>query len=78
MTIAQLLIILILAAAWPYALETFLTLLQAAVPPPPGGAASQAYQLVMQAASFTSQNATQLSIASILVTAVVVAWRGRE
>ncbi|MFZ8808074.1 MAG: hypothetical protein ACO2PN_08200 [Pyrobaculum sp.] len=78
MTIAQLLIILILAAAWPYALETFLTLFQAAVPPPPSGAASQAYQLAVQVASFTSQNAVQLSIASILVTAVVVAWRGRD
>jgi hypothetical protein len=77
MTIAQLLIILILAAAWPYALQTFLTLLQAAVPPPPTGT-SQAYQLVMQVASFTSQNAAQLSTASILVTAIVVAWRGRE
>jgi hypothetical protein len=77
MTIAQLLIILILAAAWPYALETFLTLFQAAVPPPPSGD-SQAYQLAVQVASFTSQNATQLSIASILVTAVVVAWRGRD
>jgi len=77
MTVAQLLIILILAAAWPYALETFLTLLQAAVPPPPAGA-SQAYQLMQQVASFTSQNATQLSIASILVTAVAVAWRGRD
>jgi hypothetical protein len=77
MTIAQLLIILILAAAWPYALQTFLTLLQAAVPSPPSGT-SQAYQLVLQTASFTSQNATQLSIASILVTAIVVAWRGRE
>ena len=78
MTIAQLLIILILAATWPYALETFMTLLQAAVPPPPSGAASQAYQLMLQVASFTSQNATQLSIASILVTAIVVAWRGRD
>ena len=78
MTIAQLLIILILAAAWPYALQTFLNLFQAAVPPPPSGATSQAYQLMLQAASFTSQNATQLSIASILVTAIVVAWRGRE
>jgi hypothetical protein len=78
MTIAQLLILLILAAAWPYALEAFLTLLQAAVPPPPGGAASQAYQLTLQVASFLSQNAVQLSIASILVTAIVVAWRGRD
>ena len=77
MTIAQLLIILILAAAWPYALQTFLNLFQAAVPPPPSGS-SQAYQLAVQVASFTSQNATQLSIASILVTAIVVAWRGRE
>jgi len=78
MTIAQLLIILILAAAWPYALETFVTWLQAAVPPPPGGASSQAYQLIQQAASFMAQNAVQLSIASILVTAIVVAWRGRD
>ena len=77
MTIAQLLIILILAAAWPFALQTFLNLFQAAVPPPPSGG-SQAYQLAVQVASFTSQNATQLSIASILVTAIVVAWRGRE
>jgi poly-beta-hydroxyalkanoate depolymerase len=78
MTIAQLIIILILAAAWPYALETFVTWLQAAVPPPPGGAASQAYQLMQQVAGFMSQNAVQLSIASILVTAIVVAWRGRD
>ena len=78
MTIAQLLIILILAAAWPYALETFVTWLQAAVPPPPSGATSQAYQLIQQVASFMAQNATQLSIASILVTAIVVAWRGRD
>jgi hypothetical protein len=78
MTIAQLLIILILAAAWPYGLQTFMTLLQAAVPPPPSGTTSQAYQLAVQVASFTSQNAVQLSIASILVTAIVVAWRGRE
>jgi hypothetical protein len=78
MTIAQLLILLILAAAWPYALETFLTLLQAAVPPPPGGAASQAHQLMLQVAGFLSQNAVQLSIASILATAIVVAWRGRD
>jgi hypothetical protein len=78
MTVAQLIIILILAAAWPYALQLFLNLLQAAVPPLPGGGTSQAYQLVIQVASFTSQNAAQLSIASILVTAVVVAWRGRE
>jgi hypothetical protein len=77
MTIAQLLIVLILAAAWPYALEVFLTLFQAAVPPPPAGS-SQAYQLIVQVASFTAQNAVQLSIASILVTAIVVAWRGRE
>ena len=77
MTIAQLLIILILAAAWPFALQTFLNLFQAAVPPPPSGD-SQAHQLAIQVASFTSQNATQLSIASILVTAIVVAWRGRE
>ncbi len=76
MTIAQLIIILILAAAWPYALEVFMTWLQAAVPPPPSGS-SQAYQLVAQVASFMSQNAAQLSIASILVTAIVVAWRGR-
>jgi hypothetical protein len=77
MTIAQLLIMLILAAAWPYALETFMTLFQAAVPPPPDGS-SQAHQLAVQVASFTSQNAVQLSIASILVTAIAVAWRGRE
>jgi len=76
MTIAQLLIILILAAAWPYALQLFLNLLQAAVPPMPNGASSQAYQLLVQTASFVSQNAAQLSIASILVTAVVVAWKG--
>jgi hypothetical protein len=78
MTIAQLLIILILAATWPYALQTFLNLFQAAVPPPPNGSTSQAYQLAQQTASFLSQNATQLSIASILVTAIVVAWRGHE
>jgi hypothetical protein len=77
MTVAQLLIILILAAAWPYALQTFLTLFQAAVPPPPSGG-SQAHTLAMQVANFLSQNATQLTIASILVTAIVVAWRGRE
>jgi len=75
MTVAQLLIILILAAAWPHALTLFLDLLQAAVPPT---ASSQAYQLLVQAASFTSHNATQLTIASILVTAIVVAWRGYE
>jgi hypothetical protein len=78
MTTAQLLIILILAAAWPYALQLFLNIFQAAVPPPPGGTSSQAYQLLQQVAYFVSQNATQLSIASILATAVVVAWKGYE
>ena len=74
MTIAQLLIILLLAAAWPFALSTFLNLLQAAVP----SGNSQAYQLLMQVASFMSQNATQLTIASILLTAIIVAWRGYD
>ena len=78
MTIAQLIIMLILAAAWPYALEAFLMLLQAAVPPPPDGASSQAHQLIVQTASFLSHNAAQLSTASILATAIVVAWRGRD
>jgi len=74
MTIAQLIILLLLAATWPFALSTFLNLLQAAVP----AGNSQAYQLVMQAASFMSQNAAQLTIASILLTAVIVAWRGYD
>jgi len=74
MTIAQLIILLLLAAAWPFALSTFLNLLQAAVP----AGSTQAYQLLMQVASFMSQNATQLTIASILLTAVIVAWRGYD
>ena len=78
MTIAQLIIMLILAAAWPYGLEVFFTFLSVAVPPPPDGATSQAYHLAVQTASFLSENAAQLSIASILVTAIVVAWRGRD
>jgi len=76
MTVAQLIVVLILAAVWPYALQMFLTLFLAAVPPMPGGGASQAYQLLQQVAYFVSQNAVQLSIASILLTAVIVAWRG--
>jgi hypothetical protein len=76
MTVAQLIVILILAAVWPYALQLFLNLLQAAVPPLPGGGTSQAYQLLQQVAYFVSQNATQLSIASILLTAIIVAWKG--
>jgi hypothetical protein len=75
MTAAQLIVILVLAAVWPYALEAFLTLIQAAVPPMPGGT-SQAYQLLQQVAYFVSQNAVQLSIASILLTAIIIAWRG--
>jgi|GEM_PF-5206394 len=74
MTIAQLIILLILAATWPFALSTFLSLLQAAVP----AGSTQSYQLLMQAASFMSSNATQLTIASILLTAIIVAWRGYD
>jgi len=74
MTIAQLIILLLLAATWPFALSAFLNLLQAAVP----SGSSQAYQLLMQVASFMSQNATQLTIASILLTAIIVAWRGYD
>jgi hypothetical protein len=74
MTIAQLIILLILAAAWPFALSTFLNLLQAAVP----AGSAQSYQLLMQVASFASNNSTQLTIASILLTAIIVAWRGYD
>jgi hypothetical protein len=76
MTVAQLIVMLVLAAVWPYALEAFLNLVQAVVPPMPGGGASQAYQLLQQVAHFVSQNAVQLSIASILLTAIIIAWRG--
>jgi len=43
-----------------------------------GGAPDAAYALALQILSFVSNNAEILAAASVLLTAVLVAWRGYD
>jgi hypothetical protein len=72
MTLGQLIIIIIAAGLWPFALSQLATFASALVPP---AASSQAYTTAMQILKFINDNAPVLSAVSIIVTAILVRWR---
>jgi hypothetical protein len=72
MTLGQLIIIIIAAGLWPFALSQLATFVSALVPP---AADSPAYSTATQILKFVNDNASILSAVSIIITAILVRWR---
>jgi len=76
LTLGNVILIVIVSAIWPWALSLFIDVFMASVPAPPAGLSSQAYSAATAIAAFVKNNAAALTVASLLVTAILVRWRG--
>jgi hypothetical protein len=76
LTLGNVILIVIVSAIWPWAVALFIDALMSAFPAPPDGLSSSAYSTAATLAAFVKQNAELLSVASVLLTAVLVRWRG--
>jgi hypothetical protein len=74
MTIGQLLVLIIIAATWPFAISLFVTVLSAALPPPI--TPSPAYDILQTILYFVKNNAAALAAVSLLATAMASVWWG--
>jgi len=57
-------------------LSLFIDALMSMIPQPPSGLSSSAYGTAVAIAAFVKDNAATLTVASLLVTAILVRWRG--
>ena len=76
LTLGNVILIVIVAAIWPWAAALFIDAFMSFVPQPPPGLNSQAYATAVAIAAFVKSNAELLSVASALFAAILVRWRG--
>jgi len=76
LTLGNVILIVIVSAIWPWALSLFIDAFMASVPAPPSGLSSTAYATATALAGFVKNNAAALTVASLLITAILVRWRG--
>ncbi len=76
LTLGNVILIVVVAAIWPWAVSLFIDAFMSFVPPPPPGLSSQAYITAVAIAAFIKNNAELLSVASALFAAILVRWRG--
>ncbi len=76
LTLGNVILIVIVSAIWPWAVSLFIDAFMPFVPPPPAGLTSQAYITAVAIAAFIKNNAELLSVASVLLAAILVRWRG--
>jgi len=76
LTLGNVILMVIVSAIWPWALALFIDALMSAFPAPPAGLSSVAYSTAAALAAFVKDNAAALTVASLLVTAILVRWRG--
>ncbi len=76
LTLGNVILIVVVAAIWPWAASLFIDAFMSWVPPPPQGLSSQAYGAAAALAAFVKNNAEALSVASVLLAAILVRWRG--
>jgi len=76
LTLGNVILIVIVSAIWPWAVGLFIDAFMSMVPQPPTGLSSQAYSTAVAIASFVKSNAAALTVASLLIAAILVRWRG--
>ncbi len=76
LTLGNVILIVIVSAIWPWAVALFIDAFMSAFPEPPEGLNSQAYATAVALAAFVKENAVALTVASVLLTAILVRWRG--
>ncbi len=76
LTLGNVILIVIISAIWPWAVSLFIDAFMSFVPPPPSGLSSGAYDTAVAIAAFIKNNAEMLSVASVLLAAILVRWRG--
>jgi hypothetical protein len=76
LTLGNVILMVIVSAIWPWALALFIDAFMSAIPTPPAGLSSTAYSTAAALAAFVKNNAAALTVASLLVTAILVRWRG--
>jgi hypothetical protein len=76
LTLGNVILIVIVSAIWPWAVSLFIDAFMASVPQPPAGLSSAAYSTAVALAAFVKNNAAALTVASLLVAAIIVRWRG--
>jgi len=76
LTLGNVILIVIVAAMWPWAAALFIDAFMSFVPQPPADLNSQAYATAVALAAFVKDNAELLSVASALFAAILVRWRG--
>jgi len=76
LTLGNVILIVIVAAIWPWAVALFIDAFMSFVPSPSQGLSSQAYSTAVAIAAFVKNNAELLSVASALFAAILVRWRG--
>ena len=76
LTLGNVILMVIVSAIWPWAVALFIDAFMSAFPAPPEGLSSSAYSTAAALAAFVRDNAETLTVASLLVTAVLVRWRG--
>jgi len=75
LTLGNVILIVIVAAMWPWAAALFIDAFMSFVPQPQG-LSSNAYNTAVAIAAFVRNNAELLSVASALFAAILVRWRG--
>ncbi|MFZ8811348.1 MAG: hypothetical protein ACO2PN_24995 [Pyrobaculum sp.] len=76
LTLGNVILIVIVSAIWPWAVSLFIDAFMSAFPEPPGGLSSSAYSTAVALAAFVKDNAAVLTVASVLLMAILVRWRG--
>jgi hypothetical protein len=76
LTLGNVILIVIVSAIWPWAVALFIDAFMSFVPQPPPGLSSQTHAAAVTIAAFVKNNAEVLSVASVLLSAILVKWRG--
>ena len=76
LTLGNVILIMIVSAIWPWAVLLFIDAFMSAFPEPPAELSSPAYTTAAALAAFVKDNAATLTVASVLLTAILVRWRG--
>ncbi|MFZ8842151.1 MAG: hypothetical protein ACO2PM_25125 [Pyrobaculum sp.] len=76
LTLGNVILMVIVSAIWPWATALFIDAFMSAFPEPPASLSSPAYSTAAALAAFVKDNAATLTVASVLLTAILVRWRG--
>jgi hypothetical protein len=76
LTLGNVILLVIVSAIWPWATALFIDAFMSSFPTPPSDLSSPAYSTAVALAAFVKDNAAALTVASLLVTAILVRWRG--